>query len=66
MSTKSAAQAYQDNAARIAATIAKLQKALDADKKAQAKDPKNYGYAGTLAEVAGRLDEIVSFMGVQS
>ena len=59
---RTAAQAYQENTAAIQATLKKLQAGLKQHGKEQAKDPRNYGFAGDASYVLELLDQAARFI----
>jgi hypothetical protein len=62
-STLSAAERYALEAAVIERQLIELKEKLAAHKKRQAADPRNWGYAGDLAHVATKLDELLPALG---
>ena len=60
--TRTAQQAYDENMAAIQATIQKLQAGLKKHRKEQAKDPRNYGFAGDASYVQDLLDQAARFI----
>ncbi len=61
--TLSATERYALDAAVIERQLIELKEKLAAHKKRQAADPRNWGYAGDLAHVATKLDELLQTLG---
>lgn len=53
---------YQDAQKDAKARLTAIRNALAAHKKVEANDPKNWGFAGDLSYVNGKLDEILDFL----
>ena len=62
MKKQTATQAYKKNTATIQATIRKLQAGLKRHAEEQAKDPKNWGYAGDASYVVDLLMQAAEFI----
>ncbi len=61
--SKTATESYEREAAVIERQLIELKEKLAAHEKRQAADPRNWGYAGDLAHVATKLDELLQFLG---
>jgi hypothetical protein len=64
--TKTAKQAYADTAREIRRDIAILQNALDDHRLRHKGQPNNWGYVGDLSHVRELLQNIHSFLGVDT
>lgn len=62
--SKTAAQSYQEHAARLPEKIAALQAALAEHAKKAGADPHNWGYVGDVAHFETRLDEMLATLGM--
>lgn len=60
---KTAAEDVQQTADAVAKQIAVLQAKLDAFKTEAAKDPRNWGFSGSLRSVESRLEDLIDFLG---
>jgi len=60
--TRTAAQAYEENARAIEALMHTLKNELFRHKHQAAAEPKSWGWCGDLAHVRELLDQAVSFM----
>ena len=65
MSERTADQAYKENTAGIELAIKQLQAGLKRDAEEQAKDPRNYGFAGDARYVLDLLQQAVRFINDQ-
>jgi len=60
--TRTAAQAYDENAATITAALNHLADGLAKHKREAHADPKNWGYAGDLSYVADLIQQAARFI----
>ncbi|MFM2053912.1 MAG: hypothetical protein RL456_1949 [Pseudomonadota bacterium] len=61
---KTAAQSYQEHAARLPEKIAALQAALAEHAKKAGSDPHNWGYVGDVAHFETKIDELLATLGM--
>ena len=62
MTQRTADQAYKENTEAIHTTIKRLQAGLKDHAMEQAKEPRNYGYAGDAVHVLELLQRAVTFI----